>query len=174
MGAGTIAIEGRDLSSTLVVLDVVGAAPAARPLFGSARLMSVDMWAAATAATSPATVAVIWADETSGINREVSDTSMSPMDIAHVHSKPPRDHPSSFWRRENDSNVMCYLTVTNGTIIDIVIEGVLQDGALPANSPAGVAFTGVLGVVYAMPLDTSSNLPGARILVPQGLRQFGN
>jgi hypothetical protein len=175
LAAATEAFTGADLAGLLAMVYVTGASPLGSALFSSTRLKRISMWASSPVSSpTPATVSIQWANGTAGIQREISDTSISPYDIAHVAATPPRQHPAAFWNTAVANTVLFYLTFPSNAIIDVEVDGVLQDGASGNGSLTGVAFTGTTGVVYAMPLDSSSNAPGSRIIVPVGLEMWGN
>lgn len=171
--AATIALVQSDFCAMYSIVNTTGAVPLATSAFSQIRIKRVRMWATnVTGADS--TVSWIWASASTAVGIEVSDTSVSVSVPSYIQTKPPKNHPSGFWLSPTSTALVAYVTSpSTGATIDIDIEGVLQDGQAPFAGNTGQAFTGIVGVLYGMPLDNNSNAPGSRTILPVGLTTFG-
>lgn len=159
----------------LVALNNNGAIPTASSLFNAVRLKRIQIWYTSATPTPPNnTISITWAaSNVSAFAMEVSDTALSAFDIAYVTSSPPKNHPASFWLGPLGSDNLFYIQAPTGAIVDISVEGVLQDGVSSNAANGTVPFVGTVGTLYAMPLDNSSNVAGSRVYLPVGLQQIG-
>jgi hypothetical protein len=172
--AATIQLVQSDFCAMLACVNFTGAVPTATSAFSAVRIRRVQMWSTNTTGAD-ATVSWTWAASSTAVAKERSDTSVSVSVPSYVTTKPPHNHPSSFWLSPTSTAVVAYVKVpTTGAIIDIDVTGVLMDGVSPFNGNTGAPFTGIVGVLYGMPLDNNSNLPGSRTIIPVGLQVFGN
>jgi len=169
-----VLITQGDFCSVLACVNTGGAVPLATSLFAATRVHRIRIWATGVTGAD-STVSITWAASGSAIAQEVSDTSVSVSVPSFVSSKPPKDHPSSFWLQPGSSTPVCFLQGPSaGSIIDVDIEGVMMDGQGPFTGCTGAPFSGIVGVIYGMPLDQSSNPAGSRVILPVGLQTFGN
>lgn len=121
----------------------------------SVKLHSVEIWTPPASQGAAATCSLEWAGASNGPSIEVSDTTVSVSEPAHVRSVPPQGTPASFWQNAGGGQLMI-MTCPTGSIIDVVCSHVLYDDAA-----AGVTYAvaaGTLGVMYYLPLDGSSDV----------------
>jgi len=169
-----VALTQGDFCSMLACVNTGGAVPLATSAFTQGRVLKVSMWATSSTG-GDSTVSWTWASSGSAIAVERSDTSVSVSVPSYITTRPPKNHPSSFWFSAGSTATVAYLQApSSGAILDIEWEGVLMDGQAPFTGNTGAAFTGTVGVLYAMPLDQNSNPPGSRTVIPVGLQVFGN
>jgi len=123
----------------------------ARLLAGTCKLRSVEVWTPPASQGAAATCSLEWASTTFSPNTEVSDTTVSVSEPAHIRAIPPRGSPQSFWMTA-DGTAMFTLTAPVGSIIDVSCVHVLNDTGAAGNSySVGAAAT--LGVLFYPPLD---------------------
>ncbi len=133
------------------------------------RLKSVEMWGIDdTTSNAFTTVAIQWLG-TNGAKSEVTATGNS-MRPAHLKSKPPQQSSAGFWNRagQNESTALFDLTGPQGTVVDIVIEFILVDGAGVKYLVTTIAVAHGYYFTHLNCLDGSGG-SGSKTLVPQGL-----
>lgn len=120
----------------------------------SFKLHSVEVWTPPASQGAAATCSVEWTGGSFGPAVEVSDTTCSVSEPAHIKTAPPQGSEPSFWSNALGSLVM-NLTCPVGSIIDVVASHVLADDAT-AGATYGVA-AAVLGAMYYPPLDGTTD-----------------
>jgi hypothetical protein len=134
---GTLVLAS-DIARLFSVLYAVGGTfgePKFRCLYGQTKIKSVDMYYAANVNPSGGltSASVLWMSTDGNSGEEVSETSLSNTVPLHLRARPPRNYPAYFPQSATSSQPLFRFTALAGAIIDIVVEGVLQDGATPAN-----------------------------------------
>jgi len=131
----------------------------------SVRLKRIAVWAAPSTLGASATVSVNWIGNQNTPNTEVSDTSLSTAQNAHVSCVPPANSIASFWMNTASADLLFTLVVPQGGIVDLDLEIVLAD----QNSPPDVVVvaTAVIGRTYYLALDQAT--AGTHVLVPVSL-----
>lgn len=126
-----------------------------RMIAASTKLHSVEVWTPPASQGAAATCSLQWASTTFSPTVEVSDTSVSVAEPAHIVATPPPGSASSFWMGAAGNAVMT-LVCPVGSIIDVTCTHLLMD-----TGAAGTAYTvaaGVLGALYFLPLDGDTDL----------------
>ncbi len=123
---------------------------------GSAKLHRISIYTPPAAVGSASTCSVTWlsgqADSPSLL--EVSDSSVSTAQPAHITTVPPKESGASFWFTSSATALFSMISPA-GSIVDVDISYVLND-----IGSAGVATTvavGSLGVMYWLALDGPTN-----------------
>jgi hypothetical protein len=132
-------------------------------IYDSVRIKSIEMWSPAPSQGTAATATVLWNQLAAGISNmssvEVSDTSMSTAYPAHVKTRPPKASFAANWQTSSSQTpTLCTISAATGTVIDVEVELILSDSN--ASTATSTVVTGVLGIVYYLPLDgtTSHNV----------------
>lgn len=122
-------------------------------LFSAFKIHSVEVWGLAGA--SPATVSIDWnGTPVFLVNREVSDTSVTPTFPAYIKAIPPKGSNSAFWQTPSTETIFG-VTVVNSSIIDLDVSLVLSDNE-DVVTVTGVT-TATLGSQYYLALDGDSS-----------------
>jgi len=129
------------------------------PLNSSVRLCQVEAWAPPASQGSSSTVSVFWVAGANqfGSRREVSDTTNSVSQPAHVVTGPPALSYGSFWQQPTSYNggyPLFELTCPSGTIVNIVVNLIMADGA---TSFEQAVTSSAYGNIYYMCLDAVAN-----------------
>jgi hypothetical protein len=130
----------------------------------SVRIKEIEMWTPPASQGAAATCAIEWLG--SGDNYspsiEISDTSVSVTKPAHIRSRPPVNSGAHLWANGGTTKTFCNLVCPGGTIIDLSLALVENDGEGPITTTVATA---VVGASYYLALDhTVSDL-----LVPVSL-----
>jgi len=124
----------------------------------SVRLLSVEAWAPPASQGSSSTVSVFWStgNASFGSQREVSDSSNSVSQPAHIVAGPPAQSAAAFWQEPNayNANALFELDCPSGTIVDVVLKLVAADGTTAFEQSVSTA---VANKVYYMALDAVAN-----------------
>jgi hypothetical protein len=129
-------------------------------LYDSVRIRSVEVWSPAPSQGTATTATLLWNQLAAGISNmssiEVSDTSMSTAYPAHIKASPPRESFAANWQPASGTtpNLMT-LSISTGSVVDVDVELILSDSN--ASTAASTVVTGVLGIVYYLPLDGTSS-----------------
>jgi len=120
-------------------------------LYTSVRLKRIEIWSPPPlAGASSCTVQYLTTDGV-GAAVEHSDTSVSPAYPAHLVSRPPSRDLSSFWQSPaTTNNNMFAISCAAGSLIDVDLELILNDG----NSILALAVAAAaVGQIYYLALD---------------------
>lgn len=128
------------------------------------RMREVSIWAYAGPVGSSAVTATLDWNSTSGAGNifapgnAVSDTSFSSAVPAHVHSSPPEGSNASFWHTPMDTTTLITLSGPAQSIIDVVIEYVINDANTVISGPtiAGAS----TGQIYHRDLVSDARVTG--------------
>jgi hypothetical protein len=126
-----------------------------RMIYDTVKLHSVEVWAPPASQGAASTCSLEWIGGTYFAHTEVSDSSNSVAEPAHIKAVPPAGSDASFWMNGTVSDIMT-LTCPVGSIIDVVCSHLLIDTGV-----AGTAYTvaaGSLGALYYLPLDGASDV----------------
>ncbi len=137
---------------------------AAKRLASAFRLRKIEAWAPPDSAGASVVLAI--EDATSqldfgGPSRRKEDVSMGTTRPAHLVWVPRPDTVQSKWLNDQQqATALLELTCPSGTVFDVHISWVLQDGEIPTSVTAAVAGA-VAGTIYLRSLcsSTSANLP---------------
>lgn len=132
--------------------------------YESMRLISVDAWSPPATQGAAATVSVEWLS-TNSPSIEVSDTTVSVSQNAHISSRPPKGSLASFWQQIATTFSLFTLVCPVNTIVDVAMELIQFDQAAVAATQTGLT-TAVLGEMYYLALDRNR---GTNILIPVSL-----
>jgi len=133
-------------------------------LFQSARIRRMTVLSAVASQGSTATCTINWTGYNNAPNFEVSDTTTSTAVPARISTVPPNDSLAKFWFASNLNQLLLTLYCPIGSIIDLDVEGILQDGDTSINLAVATA---AIGVVYYLALDFPST--GGHTLPPVAL-----
>lgn len=123
------------------------------PIAFSVKVRSVEIWTPPASQGALATCSLEWAsgstlDSTNTV--EVSDTSMSVAEPAHLRTSPPKSSLASFWQHIG-ADQLFVITAPAGSVVDVSMQYVLNDDEA---SPTSVVLAGAtVGNMYYMPLD---------------------
>jgi hypothetical protein len=140
-----------------------------KALFFTVKVNQIEIWSPPAAQGAAVTCGVLFPASNNSPSREVTDTSVSVATPAHVLAQPLPLSLSAFWQNGGsaaDPN-MFTLTAPSGSIIDVWLSLVLNDG-----SPVDVDNTATLvgatvGSVYYCSLDSS--ISAGSVYKPIGL-----
>jgi hypothetical protein len=112
----------------------------------------IEMVSPSGALLTQGTISVEWLS-TYGPSVIVSDTSNSTAIQCVVRSSPPRNSLASFWSlsNSNESDTLMNLNSPAGTVVDVFVTMVLNDGINSRN--ATTTNSGTQGILYASYLD---------------------
>lgn len=133
--------------------------------YESVRLKSVEVWAPPAAQGGAATVSVEWIGSANSPSIEVSDTTMSVAQNAHIKCAPPKMSLASFWQISDTSANLFTLNCPTGSVVDISVELMFVDRSTAPATISAIA-TVVVGRVYFLALDAPS---ATHVLVPVSL-----
>jgi hypothetical protein len=124
--------------------------------FASLQILKVEMWTPPASQGSAATCSVNWEGFNGAPNREVSDTSVSVAQPAHVVSRPPPRSQAAFWINGTQtlSNTIFTLVAPSGTIIDVTLRLVMFDDDVGNVNATASAVT--VGLAYYLSLDPNA------------------
>jgi hypothetical protein len=129
----------------------------------SFRIKKIEVWGAPQTLGSPSTVSVEWFGFGNSPNLEISDTTLSVSQNAHVVTRPPPNALCHFWQKQTNT-ALFNLSCTANSIIDITVDYVLVDQDTAALAIAVAA--GVVGTPYYLALDQQT---GTHNFVPVSL-----
>lgn len=119
----------------------------------SVKIHEVEIWSPPASQGSAATCSIEWLS-TYSPTIEVSDTTVSVSEPAHIKCKPPPGSAASFWINPGSVQNIMQVSAPIGSIIDVKCSHVLVD-----TGTAGRNFSvsaGTLGTLYYLALDQSS------------------
>ncbi len=128
------------------------------PLYQAVKLKRVSIWTPPASQGAAASCSILWAPGnivSGGRGTEVSDTTVSVAEPAHVTSVPPRGSVASFWQNGNTGQALMQLVAPSGSIIDVELQLVLADGAASLATPL-VLVGATAGAVYYGALDNTT------------------
>jgi len=121
-------------------------------LFSSVKVDAVEIWSPPASQGSFATCAIEWngsAAQAVAANLEISDTSVSTAQPAHLRSHPPPQSLAGFWQTPGiANNALFVLNCPAGSIVDVTMSLIMNDDEDTAI--AGGVATGVLGKQYIL------------------------
>jgi hypothetical protein len=132
--------------------------------YESVRLKKVEVWAPPASQGAAATVSVEWLGQNSP-SIEISDTTISVSQNAHVVGAPPRTSLAAFWQVVGSPQNLFVLTCPTGSVVDFEADYLFVDRSTAAGTQAGLT-TVVIGNVYFLALDSKA---GTHVLVPVSL-----
>lgn len=124
-------------------------------LAASAKIHSVEIWSPPASQGAAATCSLEWASTDFSPTIEVSDTSVSVSEPAHIVAVPPSGSEASFWMAPGGGKNIMIITAPAGSIIDVRCSHVLADAGTEVGTYAVAA--GTLGALYYLPLDGASD-----------------
>jgi hypothetical protein len=134
---GTLVLAS-DIARLWSVLYDTGATfgePKFKVLYGMTHVRSIDAYYAANVNPSGGltSASILWLNVDGNSGEEVSETSLSNTVPLHLRARPPRNYPAYFPQSSTSSQPLFRITALAGAIVDIVVDGVLQDGPNPAS-----------------------------------------
>jgi len=119
----------------------------------SVRVKFIEIWTPPAVQGGNATCSVDWVGFNNSPNVEVSDTTVSVAQPAHVRTSPPNQSLAAFWQVAGGSTV-CTITAPSGSIIDVALDLILSDDEAALTTIA----VGVdsVGVIYYLSLDPNA------------------
>lgn len=132
-------------------------------LFSAVRLRRVKIWGPVPSALTPVTVSVQFpadvgatATQLSGPSKIYSDTVIGSTKAAFVSCAPPSGSLSAMWQSSAQASVPLFiLNGPVGSIVDISVDLVLQNGETPVQGAATIGAT--VGQIYCRDLDKSGS-----------------
>jgi len=119
----------------------------------SVKLRSVEIWSPPAAQGGNATCSVDWVGFNNSPNVEVSDTTVSVAQPAHVRTAPPAQSLAAFWQVAG-SGTLCTITAPTGSIIDVNLDLILSDDESALTTIA--VTTDAVSVMYYLSLDPNA------------------
>jgi hypothetical protein len=89
-----------------------------------------------------------------------NDISNSTAEPAHLHARPPKNSVVSRWLNTDYPVTICTMNVPTGTIIDLDVELVMQNGNV---TQIQAVTTAAVGTLYTLYLDVGS---GTHNIIP--------
>jgi len=154
-------------SALLDLLCLATAANAAYEVASSVKLRKIEMWAPPASTGASVRLAIEDLGTTStpgGPSRVKEDISMGTARPAHVIWTPAPGSVQSMWQSQQAIRLV-ELTFTIGTVIDLHISQILQDGETPVAVGNAVA-AATVGQLYLRSLDNDTGRGGANVLQP--------
>ena len=148
------------------LLGVATSSTTLAPIFGSVRFKRIDLWKVNPNPTNIDLLAIEYKGNNPnyGNNSVIhSANAISPMQFAHVKSKPPVESYAAAWLYPSSYNLF-QITCGQGTLVDVTIEFTLLDDT-PSFSDPTVNFGLTVGSMYCHTL-TGQN--ASNIFIPQG------
>jgi len=135
-------------------------------IFQALKIRKIEIWAPPASQGAAVTASIYWPPTAgqAGMGREVSDTSVSVSEPAHVVSSPPRGSLAGFWQYGAGNNLVA-LNAPPGSIIDIWLAGVLLDGPATNAIVTATLVGATIGTIYYCCLDSSTKATGVYIPV---------
>ncbi len=121
----------------------------------SCKVHSVEVWTPPASQGAAATCSLEWSSTDPAPFEEVSDTTVSVSEPAHIKAVPPQGSSASFWLSPSGSKNIMTITAPVGSIIDVKCTHVLLDTGAEGGT-ASVA-SAALGALYYLPLDGTSD-----------------
>jgi hypothetical protein len=132
---------------------VATSATTGTPIAFSVKVRSVEIWTPPASQGASATCSLEWSsgstlDSTSTV--EISDTTMSTAEPAHLRTSPPKTSLASFWQHIG-ADQLFVITAPAGSVVDVSVQFIQNDNEA---SPTVVTLAGATtGNMYYMPLD---------------------
>lgn len=155
MSAAVVAI-----TDLLDLFCVATSATAAYQLPSAVKLRRIEMWAPPASDSSSVVLSiedVVSASGVGGPSRIKEDVSMGATRPAHVTWKPAPGSTQSMWGSTVVSGALVEITGPAGTVIDVHLSWVLQDGESPL-TVSGVVAGATVGRVYIRSLNSTTSL----------------
>ncbi len=138
-----------------------GTSGTVQSMFEAVRIVSVEAWNCGVPGNTypvSTTIALSWLGAY-GSSTEVSDTTMSVAEPAHIHARPPPRSSAAFWTPAGASVPLFSLTASSGAVVDIDLELVLSDttstGIVPPTYSSGGPT--VIGTVYYVVIPSTGS-----------------
>jgi len=124
-------------------------------IFKTVKVNRIELWSPPASQGSAVTCSVLFPSGNNAPSREYSDTSVSVSEPAHVVCSPPPQSLAGFWQNGVSGVSLFTLVAPAGTIIDVWVSLVLNDGTATSGNTATLV-AGIVGVVYYCSLDSST------------------
>lgn len=144
------AINAQSMLATAGVMSI--SATAGYAIHQSVRLNRIEIWCPTLAQGSAQTCSVLFPANVNSPAMEISDTSVSVAQPAHVIAIPPANSLCSFWTDGTVNSDLFYVTASVGAIVDVWLSLVFGDGP-PVTAVAAVLVGASTGVVYYPGID---------------------
>jgi hypothetical protein len=143
-------------------------AVAGSPLWQSVKVMRIEMFAPPSAQGAAVTCSVTFPATSQSQSREITDTSVSVSNPAHVVATPPLYSLCSFFQTGTNGTTLFSLVAPPGTIIDVWISLVMANPvSAHAAGTTAVLVGATIGNVYYCSLDSSTS--AGSLYKPTGL-----
>ena len=162
--SAALSAQAVSISDLMDLLCVATTATNAKRLASTFRLRKIEAWAPPDSAGASVVLAI--EDATSqldfgGPSRRKEDVTMGQSRPAHLIWRPKANSVQSKWLNDQQqATALLELTCPTGTVFDVHISWILQDGEIPTTVTAAVSGA-VAGTIYLRSLcsSTSANLP---------------
>lgn len=118
------------------------------------KVNQIEIWSPPASQGAAVTCSVLFPASINSPAREITDTTVSTAQPAHVVCSPPQKSLAGFWQ-EGVGNTMFTLTAPAGSIIDIWLSLIIADGVQPTANTATLV-GGTSGAIYYCSLDSST------------------
>jgi len=166
VASAALANEVVAISDLMDLVIVATSATTAVNLASAIKLAKVDIWGPMAQDLKPVTCSIefpaVGTPGLGGPQRIWSDTSMGSSTAAYVSKRPPDRSPQAFWQGTYSNDVFIILNGPIGSVVDISMTSVVQNGESP-QSPTAAVVGATPGQVYVRALDSLNN----GLLVPQ-------
>lgn len=130
-------------------------------LWQGVRVNQIEIWTPPASQGAAATCSVAF-PPASGIGsfampREITDTTVSVSQPAHVITSPPPGSLCGFWQNGSASGALMTLTAPVGSIIDIWVSLVAKDGDTGYTANTATLVGATVGAVYYTSLDSKTS-----------------
>lgn len=121
----------------------------------SVKIHFVEIWTPPASQGAAATCSLQWASTDPSPTEEVSDTTVSVSEPAHIRAVPPQGSLASFWLSPTGAKNVMIITAPPGSIIDVKCTHVLMDTGAEGGTYS--VASAALGALYYLPLDGASD-----------------
>jgi len=138
----------------------------------SVKVNKIEVWAPPASQGAFATCSILYPGTNQSQAREITDTSVSVTEPAHIVSTPPAKSLCSFWTNGAQvggaNDPLFTLTAPSGSIIDVWVSLILNDGVSANDANVTATLVGAtVGGLYYTSLD--STISAGSIYKPVGL-----
>jgi len=123
-------------------------------IYQSVKVRQIEIWTPPASQGAAATCSVLWPSSNTSQPREVSDTTVSVTQPAHVRTSPPPGSLAGFWSSGNVS--LFTLVAPSGSIIDVWVSLVMADGT-NVLATAATLVGATAGRMYYCSLDSTTS-----------------
>jgi len=137
---------------------VASTAVLGKSIFQAVKINQIEIFTPPASQGASATCSILFPPSAAAnyaMPREITDTTVSVSEPAHVLTSPPPNSAASFWNGPSGANLFTLVAPT-GSIIDVWLSLVLADGPADYNLPTATLVGASVGATYFCSLDSST------------------